>query len=109
MNALALHPRPLSTASTIERRLEGPVGSGAVGGTLSEPAAPPPAHGPSAATPPQASLLPARLVIELDAAAERFVQTLVSGAGDTVRRYPDEAQLAFSRGVNAYMAALLRA
>jgi hypothetical protein len=62
-----------------------------------------------AATSSQQSLLPARLVIELDSTAERFVQTLVDGAGDTVlRRYPDEAQLAFSRGVNAYMAAMAR-
>jgi hypothetical protein len=54
-------------------------------------------------------LLPPRVVIELDEAAERFVQTLLDGAGETVlRRYPDEAQLAFSRGINAYLAALAR-
>jgi hypothetical protein len=53
--------------------------------------------------------LPAQLVIELDAAAERFVQTLVAAGGQTVlRRYPDENQLAFSRGINAYMAAIAR-
>jgi hypothetical protein len=58
---------------------------------------------------PQSSLAPARLVIELDAAAERFVQTLVDGVSDTVlRRYPNEGQLAFSRGVNAYLAAMAR-
>jgi hypothetical protein len=55
---------------------------------------------------PQTSF-PPRLIIELDEAAERFVQTLVDGV-DVLRRYPDEAQLAFSRGVNAYMAALAR-
>jgi hypothetical protein len=67
------------------------------------------AASPVSTTPAQTSLLPPRVVIELDAAAERFVQTLVDGAGGAVlRRYPDEAQLAFSRGVNAYIAALTR-
>jgi hypothetical protein len=64
---------------------------------------------PVGATPPQQNLLPPRLVIELDEAAERFVQTLMDGAGETLlRRYPDEGQLAFSRGVTAYMAAVSR-
>jgi hypothetical protein len=60
-----------------------------------------------AVTPPQRSLLPPRVVIELDQAAERFVQTLFDGMSDTVlRRYPDEGQLAFSRGINAYVMAM---
>jgi hypothetical protein len=51
-----------------------------------------------------------KLTIEFDAAAERFVQTLIDPTNQSVlRRFPAENQLAFSRGVNAYMAALLRA
>ena len=107
MNALgALHERSLSTGSPSERpRMEASIDSAPV---AASPMAPRPAHA-SVATPPSPSLFPPRLVIELDQAAERFVQTLVDNAGDTVlRRYPDEAQLAFSRGVNAYMAAIAR-
>ena len=50
---------------------------------------------------------PSKLVIELDQAAQRFVQTLLDDAAHVVlRRYPDEEQLAFSRGVNAYVRAM---
>jgi hypothetical protein len=57
----------------------------------------------------QSPLVAARLVIEFDPAAERFIQTLLDSANDTVlRRYPDEGQLAFSRGIKAYITALAR-
>lgn len=47
------------------------------------------------------------LVIELDQASQRFVQTLIDeGARTVLRRYPNEEQLAFSRGVNAYVSAM---
>lgn len=50
-----------------------------------------------------------RLVIERDEASQRFVQTLIDPANDSVvRRYPHEAELAFARGVNAYLHALAR-
>jgi hypothetical protein len=52
--------------------------------------------------------LSARVVIEFDAAAARFVQTLIAADALIVRRFPDERQLAFSRGVNAYRAAMTR-
>jgi hypothetical protein len=52
--------------------------------------------------------LSSRLIIEIDAAAGRFVQTLIGEDQRVVRRYPDEGQLAFSRGVNAYLAAMMR-
>jgi hypothetical protein len=108
MNVPALVVRSLPTTSSSGR---GPDRRSSDAGEASASAPAPllPAQAVSAATPTQPSLLPARLVIELDAVAERFVQTLVDGAGETVlRRYPDEAQLAFSRGVNAYLAALAR-
>jgi hypothetical protein len=63
----------------------------------------------STAAPPGPLFTP-RLRIEFDVAAERFVQTLVDPTSQSVlRRFPAENQLAFSRGVNAYMAALQRA
>jgi hypothetical protein len=52
--------------------------------------------------------LSARVVIEFDAAAARFIQTLIAADELIVRRFPDERQLAFSRGVNAYRAAMTR-
>lgn len=52
-------------------------------------------------------LTPARLTIEIDREAGRFVNTLVDPNSDVVlRRYPSERQLAYSRAVNAYMRAL---
>lgn len=65
-----------------------------------------PARGAAAAAPQQPLLAP-RLYIELDDASDRFVQTMVDTAGETIlRRYPNEGQLAFSRGVNAYVHAM---
>ena len=59
-----------------------------------------------AAAPPQALVAP-WLLIELDEASDRFVQTLVDPSNQAVlRRFPNEGQLAFSRGVNAYVKAL---
>ena len=60
--------------------------------------------GEVAAAPP---LMQPSLLIELDQTAERFVQMLVDpGTGDILRRYPNETQLTFSRGVAAYQKAL---
>jgi hypothetical protein len=51
-------------------------------------------------------LLPSKLEVSLDEAAGRFVQTLTDPAThETVHKYPNEQQLAFSRAVNAYMRA----
>ena len=50
---------------------------------------------------------PSKLVIEFDQPSQRFVQTLLDDVTHTIlRRYPDEGQLAFSRGVNAYVRAM---
>jgi hypothetical protein len=60
-----------------------------------------------AAPAPRLPLLTAEVQIELDKASGRFVQTLVESESKAVlRRYPDDAQLAFSRGVNAYVQAM---
>lgn len=68
------------------------------------PAAPEPERATLAA--PQTLVAP-WLLIELDKASNRFVQTLVDPSSQSVlRRFPNEGQLAFSRGVNAYMKAL---
>ena len=64
---------------------------------------------PQAGTPIGSEQLsaPSKLVIEFDQASQRFVQTLLDDAAhEILRRYPDEAQLAFSRGVNAYVRAM---
>lgn len=56
-------------------------------------------------TPVQAA--PERLVVEKDQAAGRFVQTWLDGQTlEVERRYPNEAQLAYSRAVGAYLRAL---
>lgn len=48
-------------------------------------------------------LVPGELLVQIDVEAGRFVQTLRDAAtNEVVWRYPNEAQLAFSRGVNAY-------
>ena len=53
-------------------------------------------------------LVPATLKLHLDAEAGWFVQTLTDPlTHETVRRYPSEQQLAFSRAVTAYMRAQL--
>jgi hypothetical protein len=52
------------------------------------------------------ALLPADLKLRLDADAGWFVQTLIDPvSSETLRRYPSESQLAFSRAVTAYQRA----
>jgi hypothetical protein len=47
------------------------------------------------------------LVVEIDAAAGRFVQKLLDHeTEEMLRQWPSERQLAFARGVRAYLAAL---
>ena len=47
---------------------------------------------------------PNNLQVRLDDGAQRFVQTLTdSHTGETLRRYPSEAQLAYARAVMAYL------
>lgn len=69
-----------------------------------EPARPTQILAPTIApTPPQQSLAPARLLIELDLASARFVQTMVDPSNDRVlRKFPTDGQIAFSRGIAAY-------
>jgi hypothetical protein len=51
---------------------------------------------------------PDNLQVRLDDGAQRFVQTLTdSHTGETLRRYPSEAQLAYARAVMAYLRAQL--
>jgi uncharacterized FlaG/YvyC family protein len=46
------------------------------------------------------------LLVEVDVAAGRFVQTILNReTKELLRQFPSEAQLAFSRGVRAYMRA----
>ena len=48
-----------------------------------------------------------RHAVELDEASGRFVQELVDPASNEIlRAFPDESQLAFSRGVRAYLVAI---
>jgi hypothetical protein len=55
----------------------------------------------------KSDLAPAELLIELDKAAGRFVNTLVdSGTQEVILRYPNETQLAYSRAVSAYQRAI---
>ncbi|MBY0563450.1 MAG: hypothetical protein K2P58_04605 [Hyphomonadaceae bacterium] len=75
------------------------------------PVAPPPPQAQADREPTQPSPSVAapqsRLHVELDREAGRFVQTLTDLTTDQiVRRYPSEAQLAYSRAVMAYMRAL---
>ncbi len=52
-------------------------------------------------------IAPNNLSVTLDASAGRFVQTVTDNeTAETLRRYPSEAQLAYSRAVLAYMRAL---
>ena len=52
-------------------------------------------------------LIPDKLLVRLDEDAQRFIQTLTdSNTAETVRRYPSEAQLAYSRAVMAYLRTL---
>jgi hypothetical protein len=50
----------------------------------------------------RADLTPDKLLVRLDESAGRFVQTLEdANSAETLRRYPSEAQLAYSRAVMA--------
>ena len=52
-------------------------------------------------------VLPDVLQVSLDTSAGRFVQVLTDvDTEETLRRYPSEGQLAYSRAVMAYMRAL---
>jgi hypothetical protein len=49
-------------------------------------------------------LIPGNLLVRLDEDAGRFVQTLMDAVTEETKwRYPSDAQLAFSRAVNAYL------
>ncbi len=68
------------------------------------PAPAPRLHSASSAQTPPAQI---QLLIEFDEASARFVHIVLDAANDAVvRRSPSESQLAFSRGVAAYMKAL---
>lgn len=50
-----------------------------------------------------AKVLPNQLIVEVDAEAGRFVQTVIDSQSEEVQlKYPNETQLAFSRAVTAY-------
>lgn len=54
----------------------------------------------------RADLQPDKSLVRLDEDAQRFVWTLTdSSTAEMVRRYPSEAQLAYSRAVMAYLRA----
>jgi hypothetical protein len=73
-------------------------------GPAAEAAAPRPTEDKSAAL---QALTPDRLTVSLDASAGRFVQTLTDiETEETVRKYPSDAQLAYSRAVMTYLRAL---
>ena len=50
-------------------------------------------------------LLPGQLMIEVDHASGRFVQTMKDASEEVLWRFPNETQLAFSRAVVAYVRA----
>ena len=53
------------------------------------------------------NLAPANLVIRYDESADRFVQTLTDAhTSETLRKYPNDTQLAYSRAVMAYIRAM---
>jgi hypothetical protein len=55
----------------------------------------------------RSELTPDNLQVRLDENAQRFVQTLTdANTAETVRRYPSESQLAYSRAVMAYLRTL---
>jgi hypothetical protein len=73
----------------------------------------PPANDPSASEPPREEaqaptlLVSGDLLVEIDAAAGRFVHKLFDReTEEMLRQWPSERQLAFARGVRAYLAAL---
>jgi len=48
-----------------------------------------------------------KLLIEIDKASGRFINTLLDADGNKViRQYPSDAQLAYSRAVTAYLKAM---
>lgn len=52
-------------------------------------------------------VMPNEVSVQLDADSQRFVATLTDANTDeTLRRYPSESQLAYSRAVMAYLRAL---
>ncbi|MGQ0532558.1 MAG: hypothetical protein ACT4OF_07690 [Caulobacteraceae bacterium] len=54
----------------------------------------------------RAELAPDKVLVRLDEDAQRFVQTLTdANTAETLRRYPSESQLAYSRAVMAYLRA----
>jgi hypothetical protein len=54
----------------------------------------------------RANVQPDKVLVQLDAEAQRFVATLTdSSTAEMLRRYPSEAQLAYSRAVMAYLRA----
>lgn len=56
---------------------------------------------------PRTEAIPNVLQVSLDESAGRFVQVLTDAdTEETLRRYPSEGQLAYSRAVMAYMRAL---
>lgn len=55
----------------------------------------------------QGKVKPDNVNVQLDAEAGRFVATLTdANTAETLRRYPSESQLAYSRAVMAYMRTL---
>lgn len=53
------------------------------------------------------AVTPNALSVRLDESSQRFVQTLTDAdTQETLRRYPSEAQLAYSRAVMAYLRTL---
>jgi uncharacterized FlaG/YvyC family protein len=56
------------------------------------------------------NIAPANLMIRYDESADRFVQTLTdANTSETLRRYPNDTQLAYSRAVMAYFRAMVAA
>jgi hypothetical protein len=54
----------------------------------------------------RADLQPDKVLVRLDADAQRFVATVTdSSTAEMLRRYPSEAQLAYARAVMAYLRA----
>ena len=77
-----------------------PPETGQVEKTETRPAAPPAA--------PANDVSGRKLSVELDKDAGRFVQVVTDETtSETVRRYPSESQLAYSRAVMAYLRAQL--
>jgi uncharacterized FlaG/YvyC family protein len=52
---------------------------------------------------------PGRLLVEIDVDSGRFVNTLLDpNTEEVIRKYPSDAQLAYSRAVRAYLNAISR-